>query len=253
MTCAIFIVSCAKHFAWLEYCLKSIAKYATGFSEVVLALPAQEPLGDVNEMIDRCHVPVLRLHLEAEWPDKGMLWHEWMIVKSDLLCPDADLVLHMDSDCVFTEPVTPADYMVGVKPVLMYAGYDWLCRQQENIRNWQIAVEKAIGGPVENEFMRRHPAVHCRDVYLMTRNAISDHTKQAADRYIYSCKNEFPQGFAEFPTLGEVAWRKFRDHYHWINQETEGFPASKLRQFWSHRQPNAEDLEAMKQLGLCQP
>lgn len=251
MNTSILIVSCAKHFAWLEYCLRSISKYATGFKEVALVLPSQEPLGDVNEMIDRNtgSVPV-RLVLEPEWPGKGMLWHEWVIVKADTVCRDADFILHTDSDCVFTQPVTPDDYFVDGKPVLMYASYEWLCKQQTNIRNWQVATENALGGIVDNEFMRRHPAVHLRDVYLKTRQVIEDRNRMACEDYIRSCRNEFPQGFAEFPTLGEIAWRHFHEQYHWINQEKEPFPTEKLHQFWSHRQPNADDLALLEKLSL---
>lgn len=251
MKTSILIVTCARHFPWMEYCLKSIAKYARDFHEVALVLPSQEPLGDVNEMIDRHPGPVpLRVILEPEWPGKGMLWHEWMIVKSDLVCPESDFILHTDSDCVFTQPVTPQDYFVDGKPVLMYASYEWLCKQQTNIRNWQVATENALGGIVENEFMRRHPAVHYREVYARTRQAIEDRNRMRCEDYIKSCRNEFPQGFAEFPTLGEIAWRQLREQYHWINQETEPFPPEKLHQFWSHRVPSGDDLVLLDKFGL---
>ena len=167
-----------------------------------------------------------------------------MIMKADLLCPSADFILHLDPDCIFCEPVTPDDYFVEGKPVLMYASYHWITRRfnpwnlppdQSYFMHWKRAVEAAIGGQSENEFMRRHPAIHYRKLYQEARNLIEQHQGVVnADIYIIEQKNTFPQTFAEFPTLGEVAWRLFKNWYHWVNQETVGRPHDKLIEFWSH-------------------
>ena len=49
-----------------------------------------------------------------------------------------------------------------------------------------------------------------------------------------SCRNEFPQTFCEFNTLGGVAHRYFQERYHWSNLMTQGYPfAGKVVQCWS--------------------
>lgn len=239
MKTEIFVVSCQKHFDWLEYCLRSIAKFATGFSGVTLLVPDddhQKAIGVAN-CYNNAEVPLSVLHGD-EWPGKGMLWHMAQIMRSDIWCRDADFVLHFDSDCLFTEPVRPEDYFEDGKPVLMHASYDWLINtQQANLGMWKANAERALGGTVTEETMRRHPAVHYEWLYRAARACIEQHTGMSIDKFIMSCENSFPQSFAEFPTLGAVAWRLFPDSYAWRNQETQGFPPSKLVQFWSHQSP----------------
>ncbi len=233
----IFIVSVAKHFDWLEYCLRSIAKHATGFGCTTLLVPSddhQKAIGVAN-----CFPGPISIRHGPEWPGKGMLWHMAQKMRADEWCKGADFILHLDSDCMFTEPVTPEDYFVDGKPVLMHASFDWLINtQQANLGMWKNNAERALGWTVTEETMRRHPAVHYRAVYLKARDCIEAHTRMGCDRFIESGHNDFPQQFAEFPTLGAVAWRHFWEHYSWRDQQREGFPPSKLVQFWSHAPPN---------------
>jgi hypothetical protein len=239
MNVDIFVVSCAKHFPWLQYALQSMVKFATGFRQVLIMIP-EEDLPALNPWFGKLQSPNLPIRAKVydDWPGKGFLRHEDIIMRSDKFT-DADFICHMDSDTLFCEPVSPDDYFINGKPVLMYATYHWLVTtQQANLGMWQTAVQKAVGGPVLNEFMRRHPAVHARHVYGQARMCIGGHTGMSASRYIQSCREEFPTGFAEFNTLGEVAWRYFHEDYHWWNQETEGFiKPNKVVQFWSKSPP----------------
>lgn len=233
------IVSHGKDFGWLEWALKSISKYASGFHEICLALPDHEdPQALVRVLGSYTGTIPLRLSAHAQWPENGMLFHEWLIVDADELCPDADFICHVDSDCFFTEPVTQLDYFQDGKPVLMFGEYEWLARRFETpaLLFWRTATEAALGGKVVNEFMRRHPAVHYRKTYQKTRDCIVHHTGKSAAAYIRSQQGTWPHGFAEFPTLGEVAWRHFHDDYHWIDHQ-QGRPKDKLIQFWGHRAP----------------
>ncbi len=232
MKCEIFIVSFARHFPWLDYCLRSIDKHATGFSGVTLIVP------DVDEALAKVTFPqATTIGSGKEWEGKGMLWHMAQVMRADEWCPHADFILHTDSDCVFSEPATPEDYFKSGKPVLMHASFDWLAKQQANLIMWQAAVQKALGWKPSQETMRRHGAVHYRRTYRMARELIEKHTKQSCDDYIRSCENAFPQTFCEFVTLGEVAWKHLHVHYSWRNQEASGFPPSKIVQFSSGNSP----------------
>lgn len=247
MNVSLFIVTYRKDFGYLKYCLRSIAKFATGFDPVLL-IPNRD--FDVAVSLVRDNCPSCRVISGDEWPGKGFLWHEAQIVRSDEWCPGADLIAHMDADCIFTEPCTPDAYIKDGKPIMVYATYTWLYTQQANLINWKVAAQNALGFEVEHEFMRRHPSVHIRDVYAKTRELIAEHNKIPVDDYIKDQKNSFPQSFAEFPTIGAVAWKHFNERYHWINQETDPWPANPMRQSWSHREPTADDLEAFRKLGL---
>lgn len=238
MKVSIFIVSHPRDYSWLRYCLKSIEKFATGFHEICLMIPdvdtgAREFIKIVSSYVGQAP---LRIVPFDEWPGKGMMHHEWLIVSADKHCPDADFILHTDSDCIFIETVQPSDYFVGDKPVLIYATYDWVVRKfrNENYRHWKTATQNAIGGINEFEFMRRHPAVHARAVYSKTRGLIAIHTGKEPSAYVRSCRDAFPHEFCEFVTLGEVAWRHFRKDYYWLNQAIDHWPKDKLAQFWGH-------------------
>jgi hypothetical protein len=242
MTTDIQIVSCAKHFPRLKYCLRSIDRFAKGFRQVKLLVP-HEDLTALTALLSEFSTSTnieIRIKTYDDWPGKGFLRHEHVIMCSDQFS-DADFILHFDSDCVFTAPITPEDYMIADKPVLMYASYHWLVTsQQANLGMWQATVQNAIGGTSVNEFMRRHPAIHHRKTYAKARECIQAHTGKDPADYIKSCEEAFPQGFCEFNTLGEVAWRHFPPgDYRFWNQETEGFiKPNNVVQFWSHGSPD---------------
>jgi len=241
MTTDILIVSCAKHFPWLKYCLRSINRFAKGFRQVKLLVP-----WDDMQALQQCLIEfngvdsiAIRVTPYDDWPGKGFLRHEPIIMEADKFT-SADLILHFDSDCLFTAPITPEDYMIDGKPVLMHATYHWLMTtQQANLGMWKATVEKCLGGTSDHEFMRRHPAVHYPKTYQKARECIQAYTGKDPGEYIKSCEEGFPQGFCEFNTLGEVAWRHFRGDYRFWNQETEGFiKPHNVVQFWSHASPD---------------
>ncbi len=240
MTTDILVVSCAKHFPWLKFALRSIVQFASGFRQVKILIP-EEDLSAMNsllaEHIYSTGIPI-RVVTYKDWPQKGFLRHEHVIMCADEYT-DADFIFHHDSDVLFTEPTTPEDYFENGKPVLLHASFDWLFTQQANLLMWKTATEKALGWNVTQECMRRPQAIHPRKIYPKARECMEKHTNIACANYIRSCENAFPQTFAEFPTLGAVAWRYFHDDYRWWNQETEGFPKPhKVVQFWSHASPD---------------
>lgn len=235
----ILIVSCARHFPWLRYALLSCKRYATGFRQVKVLIPdddlsAMTPL--LTELSTKGGIDIV-VQCYEDWPGKGFLRHEHVIICSDQFT-DADFVCHIDSDCMFTEPVTPEDYFRDGKPVLVHASFHWLVNfQQANLGMWQVAVEKAVGWVPTQETMRLHPAVHYRRTYSLARECIETHTGMSCADFIRSCENSFPQTFAEFPTLGAVAWRLSHEDYHWLDQEKGEWPYQKLTQWWSHASP----------------
>lgn len=234
----IFIVSFRRDVEFTNYCLRSIAKFAEGFHRVVLLVPKTDADLFTNDclkpelirLFNDDDKPSLYLKTFDQVPDKGMLHHEAMICSADMFC-NADYILHMDADCVFKEPVTPDDYFVNGKPVLLKESFD---RLEANCRFWQQAVEKALGFKPQYETMRRHPAVHPRWLYAKVREAVEKHTGKPFVDYVLSCQNHFPQGFAEFPTLGAWALQYAPDAHHWIDRDTQPEPPHKLRQFWTH-------------------
>ena len=239
---SLFIVTYAKDFPYLEYCLRSIKKFATGFCGVTILVPTKD-------------VPALRLLLKQtamegvnvkhgyEWKDKGMLWHMAQVCRADEWCPNADYIAHWDADCIFTAPVTPETFFKDGKPLLRYEPFESLAKRHPGIWNWKIAAENALPFNVADEFMRGHPEVYAPDTYKKTRQLIEEKHKVSFNEYVRSCKNAYPQTFAEHPTLGAVAATCFSDSYslsdcsRQSNPDKSSYP---VVQFWSHSPPDKE-------------
>ena len=233
----ILIATYHKDFPYLLYCLRSIQKFALGFSGVTISCPTQD-VKALKKVIKESGIkpkPVIKFG--EEWESKGMLWSEHNKCMADELCPNADYIAHFDSDCIFTRPVRPSDFFKNGKPLLRYEAYSSLVKREPNIVNWKIAVESCLPFQVDNEFMRGHPEVYHRGLYAETRKLIEEKTGLEFSEYVKSCKNSFPQTFAEFPTLGAVAFKEFDELYHPHDCATQENPDAHpypVIQFWSH-------------------
>lgn len=234
MRVSILIVSWLQDRQWLDYCLRSIAKFASGFHETVVLVPEQEHASFVAQLplpngVRWATYP--RTTEKAKWH----LHHQVMKCHADLWCPDADFVLHTDSDCVFSEPVAPEDYFIVGKPVMLMEEYKRLVDNP-----WQIPTQNTLKRLVRYEFMRRHPQVNPVGVYRALRDHVRDLHHQPFDAYVLSRKADFPWGFSEHNVIGAFAWSAFHDAYHWIDVAKHKRPADKLVQFWSHSPPDKE-------------
>ena len=222
----IFIVSYLKDLDYLKYCLRSIQKFASGFSGLTILVPSVE----AEEFRWMGALGFNVRHYKA--PEDRNYWHlahQLQKCRADEWCPNADWILHMDSDCIFTEPVTPQDYFVHGRAVLLYRHYSQL-----KDTPWQATVEAALKHPAPCLTMIRHPSVYHRDLYQITRRLIEKANGKNFDDYVMSCKPSFPWGFSEFSTMGTVAMHpQCRDNYHFIDVAEEGRPKDKLTQFWS--------------------
>lgn len=225
----IFIVTHARDARYMRHCLRSIEKFASGFSGVTVLVPERDRHVFAPLIATTCGA---KLRLGDEPPGKGHLWQCLQKCRADEHCPEADFIFHTDSDCIFREPVSPSDYFHEGLPVLLYESYASLQRQFPGFP-WRPVVEAALKQPSHFEFMRRPGMVNPRGLYGMTRNAIAK-AHGPVDEYVLSCKPDYPQGFCEFNTLGQIAWHHFHNAYHWINVEREPWPHQKILQLWSH-------------------
>lgn len=253
MKVSIHCVTVGKHFVYLAHMLRSVEKFASGYVELCVLCPTNDRF-EMERMARAYHgsIPLWVTYFD-EWTGKGMLHHEYLVMNADVHCR-GEFIQHMDSDHVFTEPVTPADYFQEDKPVMVYHDFESLCKEQSNLRNWQDNGEKAMGFRDDYEFMRRAPLVHAREVYPVSRQEIEANVRRPLDEFVRAQRNEFPQTFCEYQSLGSTAWRRFRDRYHWVRQPWIGDlknQGGKIYQAWSHRLPTASDISTYARLGLA--
>lgn len=223
----ILIVTHSKDAEWLSWCLKSITKFATGVHKTVVAFPYT----DIGALATICDPHSVTRRIFDQIDGQGFNHHQAINCMADQYC-DGDFILHMDSDCIFTEPVTPQDYFVDGKPVLLHQSYDGLRQHHPGACQWQDMTSRAVGFPVTQEFMRRHPAVHPRALYTLFRAQIELTQKQPFLKWATSGPNEYPGFWSEFNALGAVAWNSIPSAYHWIDVEKEPWPHNKMAQFW---------------------
>lgn len=231
MKTEIFIVTFARDSEWLEYCIRSIHKFARGFSGVTVAAPTRDE-SSFSSMCPRWGARLVTF--EEAPPPLGHLHHNAMKCRADLLCPEADFICHLDSDCVFSEPTSPEAYFVGQKPVLLIEQYSRILKTYPDFP-WQRGVEVALGRPVVWETMRRHPMVNYLGVYADVRSAVERATGKEFVEYVLSCHPHWPYGFAEFNTIGAVILDSpWKEKYHLVDLGQHPYPHNPVVQFWSH-------------------
>jgi hypothetical protein len=127
--------------------------------------------------------------------------------------------------------------------MLRYESFESLAKRHPAIWNWKIACENALPFSCPDEGMRGHPEVYHLGLYARTRELVEQKTKMKFNDYVKSGKNEYPQQFAELPTLSAVALHDFIDLYSPMDcskQENPDKSPYPVIQFWSHRPPDQE-------------
>jgi len=226
-----------KDIEWFDYSVRSYRKFATGFDEAVCLVPDR----DRHLFEEPCKRNGIRLDSREEWPGLGFNWHQMFQCCADLLIPGADAIWHIDSDTVFTQPVTPETWMEGGKLIcsfFTFAHLNAIAKTPEHPGIWKSRVDAALGGDVRLATMVRPPYCHYREVYEATRALVGGlHHPEGFEAYVKSCQNDFPQGFAEFETLGAVAQTLFYEQYVWRDVDrfgSGGHPSDgKILEGWS--------------------
>jgi hypothetical protein len=219
LICDLFIRSYWKDLDWLRFCLESIATYCHGFRAVVVVLP------------ESSRAAVQR---RAPWRDVRVEWcrdyrddylgQQATKLLADLYT-DADLICHVDSDCIFQRSTSPRDLMRDGRPRIVRRPNERLGRRHP----WRASTEKFLGWPAPYDFMQRPPFLYPRHLYPLVRaHAIAVH---GVDIETYLAAQPV-RGFSEFNVLGALAWARHRDEFAWVD-DNEITEAPYCRWFWS--------------------
>lgn len=157
------------------------------------------------------------------------------------LVSDAALICHVDSDCVFERPFTPADLLLDEKPRIVMTPY----RALPPTVPWRGITEAFLGTPVRYEFMRVQPLLFPRWLYGELRElALQRHGVPLAE-YVLA---QPPRGFSEYNALGAYAYRFHRNRFAWVDTTKSGQPAMPCRWYWSHGGLSAETREEIERI-----
>ncbi len=238
MSTSIFIVTYAKDAEWLFWCLKSIQKFASGFEQVVVAFPFRDEKNLRSVVMDNGAHPLL--YAEHAHP-YGHIHHCLMKCTANEYV-DSDHILYLDSDCIFNQKVSPDDYFVGGKPVLLIESYESLSRHPDGKAAlcWIPGTEAALGFRPTHETMRRHPAIHSIKMLNGFRSHVESVHGVSLESFAFQQQPHRPVGFNDFNNLGSYALKFHREDYHFIDLSghQELRPVDKVTQYWSHSSPS---------------
>lgn len=177
----IFISTYKDDFCWLEYLLRSIEKYAKGFSGITIVCD------DDGEQIPKKTLDFAKtvpLDVVYVKPPKakdfkvggvkrsGYYWQQWIKLRWFDNCDDYSCV-QMDSDCILKCEVTP-DHFKNEKGQFYWNYRPWSSMSQTH---WKPYTEKALGikNLVNQGMMDR--------MFLMTRDATENLVKHWGKQY----------------------------------------------------------------------
>ena len=214
-TTDILIRTCSRDAGYHRYCMESIAKFCTGFRGVAVILKDDPD------------------------PQTGYLDQQITKLEADLHT-DADFILTIDSDTLFTQPVTLETFMHDGKPIWLFTPWTKEMLEHPGTRAWHDVMQEFVGVRPPAEHMRRHPFMFPRTLTQNIRNFCQvKHGMKIRDYIMRKGR------FSEFNVMGFYASFFMRESFHWINTEKDELPPLYCRQFWSWDpvEKNLEEIE----------
>ena len=212
----LFIKSYRKDFKWLYYCLESIKKYAINYNEIIIVIPVKDQGAFKFDLPERTFI-----HYLQEEGD-GYLFQQYVKMMANVYC-SGDLIMYVDSDCVFTKVTDISKLVVNNKPEILMTKWD----KVGDAICWKPVVEAVFQKEITHEFMRRHGLTYHRD----TLTNFQDWFKGDLKRYIISKEN---RQFSEFNVLGAYAYMFENDKYSFVDTDDWEYVDCVVKQYWSY-------------------
>ena len=218
MTHAIFIKSFPGDAEWLSYALRSIRKYAKGFTEVVIAVP--EGMAVATQGIER----VVHVGDHA----KPYLYQQLVKLNADLYTA-CDWIRFCDSDTIFNR-----EYVAGED--IHDGKARWMITPIEKAGSdaaaaWVPVMSRFYGFTPRYEFMRRMGQTVPRWALGCFRDYCQRWHGKSMQEYILE---QDAMSFSEFNVLGMYLHGNHPHSFNWWNTEELGVPNDPMSQFWSH-------------------
>lgn len=218
MNVPIFIRSYWRDAPWLEWALKSIRKHGRGFSETVIVTPSR----DHAVFAPLTNAFGCRLHEYVVNEAKPMIHGEILVCRADQICPKADFIFFMDSDCCMDKLTSPLDYMVDGKPVLLGRKFSRLEHSESETercmyKQWLPAARAVLAREPEYETNIRVPCMFHSGLFRPFREAVEKEVGKPFDEYAFSCRDAYPQTFIEFTPLGNFMLRYCPERYYFVD------------------------------------
>lgn len=215
---SIFIKSYPPDFEWMSYCLRSLQKYASGFHEIVVAIPEHANLDLTLEKVVKVHDPD---------DGKGYLRQQVHKLNADQHC-EGDFILHIDSDEVLRRPVTPDTFFRNGLPWWFMTPMATVCPAAR--KAWFHVMAKCLQRAPEFEYMRKTTILVPRWAYAEFRAFIQAEHGVSMETYVM---NQPGREFSEYNCLGMFLHHFHPEKFYWHDESKEGMPEPWERHFWS--------------------
>lgn len=209
MNVDIFIRTYSGDIPWLNYCLKSIYKFGSGYRNVIVCIPEGQ----------EHYVAHLTSEIVVTCPIYTDDYVGQQITKlNSFKYTDADYMLFTDSDCIFTEDFNVQDYFKDGKPIIVKESYESI-KEHKDAYARKSTIEMYMREPVEFEYMRRQPFLYRRDTLI---ELSKFYTPEEDDRKL-----------SEFNLIGAYCDSYEHDKYCILEVGKDEIPHGKVKQFWS--------------------
>jgi hypothetical protein len=225
MVADIFLKTYAGDIGWLPQCMKHIAHYVQGFRRVMVVAPPE-----ITREVQACLRPQDKLVLMEESAD-GYIGQQAIKLHAHNMT-NASHICFMDTDCLARRHFRPEDFLVNGKPHFLHTPYAKLGAEVP----WRAGTEVVLRKPVEDEFMRRHPAFYPRRVLIKFDRWMQSKHNHAASQFMRQFGREL--SLSEFNIMGAWSWHYAHDEFTWLNTEVDSFPPDFVEQFWSYGGPD---------------
>ncbi len=215
---AIFISSFNRDAEWFSHCLASIRVFARGFLPPTVCVTTQDA-PQFRKIVAEVH-PECRVVIKDGRSGQGFMRAQLAMMTADKLCPDADILYWLGSDCLLTDTFTPDKYHVDGRPIVLYRPFAKL-----DPLIWQKGTSRVLGFDVPNEYMGRLPSVYPRVIFEPMRRHIEAIHKMPFDDYIYTADVR-NRDTSEANILGAFAHRYMPDTCEWIDATVTPPPAT---------------------------
>jgi len=209
-----------RDFPWLELCLRSIEKFASGFRRIIVAVPQESApyLARYPAISSQATIA-----LTDNYSD-DYLGQQVTKLHADILT-DADFITHVDSDVILTDALDVRSLFCAGRPIVVTRPFASADRHWP----WGRPTSTFLGWAVSCDFMCRPPFTFPRWLYPHVRSfSRATHGVELAD-YVKRCP---PRGFSEFNVLGALAFADFPGAFEWIEQDADGRDPF-CRWYWS--------------------
>jgi hypothetical protein len=228
----IFIKTYHKDFIWLEYCLKSIKKYARGFRDIVIVSDNTGHIIPSNITNNILPVKVYYVNLPSKAPTYvehglGYLWQQFVKL-SWYKYSDAEQVLVLDSDEMLTKSISPESFKTNEK-------FNWFYRDWEKAGSgicWRESTEFLLNKQSKYDAMALTGFVLQKETSIALKNHLCSlhNCDELWDIIIkYNLKT-----CSEFNLFGNFVHLYGRTEYNLvINEDTTKYINSTINKEWS--------------------